>query len=127
MVPRGAADKIFINTAGIGVIPHHLRWGTSEIRPGDRLIVSGTLGDHGATILNLREKLGLEAELTSDCAVLTPLIAPLRQIDGVRALRDATRGGVTAMAFHAMGQALVLTRSQELGVALSALACRPCR
>ncbi|MGM3159865.1 hydrogenase expression/formation protein HypE [Dickeya undicola] len=104
VVPRGAADKIFINTAGIGVIPQTVRWGTSEIRPGDRLIVSGTLGDHGATILNLREKLGLEAELTSDCAVLTPLIAPLRQIDGVRALRDATRGGVTAI-LHEFAQA----------------------
>ncbi|ANE74170.1 hydrogenase expression/formation protein HypE [Dickeya solani] len=104
VVPRGAADKIFINTAGIGVIPHAVHWGTGEIRPGDRLIVSGTLGDHGATILNLREKLGLEAELTSDCAVLTPLIAPLRQIDGVRALRDATRGGVTAI-LHEFAQA----------------------
>ncbi|MZG20691.1 hydrogenase expression/formation protein HypE [Dickeya dianthicola] len=104
VVPRGAADKIFINTAGIGVIPQTVRWGTGEIRPGDRLIVSGTLGDHGATILNLREKLGLEAELTSDCAVLTPLIAPLRQIDGVRALRDATRGGVTAI-LHEFAQA----------------------
>nr|WP_278193094.1 hydrogenase expression/formation protein HypE [Dickeya dianthicola] len=104
VVPRGAADKIFINTAGIGVIPQTVRWGTGEIRPGDRLIVSGTLGDHGATILNLREKLGLEAELTSDCAVLTPLIAPLREIDGVRALRDATRGGVTAI-LHEFAQA----------------------
>ncbi|WP_027711567.1 hydrogenase expression/formation protein HypE [Dickeya chrysanthemi] len=104
VVPRGAADKIFINTAGIGVIPQHVQWGTGEIRPGDRLIVSGTLGDHGATILNLREKLGLEAELTSDCAVLAPLIAPLRQIEGVRALRDATRGGVTAI-LHEFAQA----------------------
>ncbi|WP_192457525.1 hydrogenase expression/formation protein HypE [Musicola keenii] len=97
VVPRGAADKLFINTAGIGVIPTEVSWGTSEIRPGDRILVSGTLGDHGATILNLRENLGLEAELVSDCAVLEPLIAPLRRIDGVRALRDATRGGVTAI------------------------------
>ncbi|SLM62370.1 [NiFe] hydrogenase metallocenter assembly protein HypE [Dickeya aquatica] len=97
VVPRGAADKIFINTAGIGVIAPQVHWAASEIRPGDRLIVSGTLGDHGATILNLRENLGLEASLRSDCAVLTPLIAPLRHIDGVRALRDATRGGVTAI------------------------------
>ncbi|AUH00225.1 hydrogenase expression/formation protein HypE [Prodigiosinella confusarubida] len=104
VVPRGAADKIFINTAGIGVIPTDVRWGTSEIRPGDKIIVSGTLGDHGATILNLRENLGLEAELTSDCAVLEPMIAPLRQIDGVRALRDATRGGVTAI-LHEYAQA----------------------
>lgn len=97
VVQRGAADKIFINTAGIGAIPNDIHWGASEIQPGDKLIVSGTLGDHGATILNLREQLGLEAELISDCAVLAPLIAPLRNIPGVRALRDATRGGVTAI------------------------------
>ncbi|HDL8487735.1 TPA: hydrogenase expression/formation protein HypE [Yersinia enterocolitica] len=97
VVQRGAADKIFINTTGIGVIPADIQWGTAMIRAGDRIIVSGTLGDHGATILNLREGLGLEAELTSDCALLAPLIAPLRHITGVRALRDATRGGVTAI------------------------------
>ncbi|MCG8708166.1 hydrogenase expression/formation protein HypE [Brenneria sp. 4F2] len=104
VVPRGAADKIFINTAGIGAIPTAIRWGTAAIRPGDKIIVSGTLGDHGATILNLREQLGLEAELVSDCAVLAPLVAPLRDIDGVHALRDATRGGVTAI-LHEYAQA----------------------
>ncbi|SQI43855.1 Hydrogenase isoenzymes formation protein hypE [Leminorella richardii] len=97
VVQRGAADKVFINTAGIGAIPASIQWGAQHIQPGDRILVSGTLGDHGATILNLREGLGLEAELESDCAVLTPLIAPLRDIPGVRALRDATRGGVTAI------------------------------
>ena len=97
VVQRGAADKIFFNTTGIGVIPADIHWGTAMIRAGDRIVVSGTLGDHGATILNLREGLGLEAELVSDCALLAPLIAPLRSIPGVRALRDATRGGVTAI------------------------------
>lgn len=97
VVPRGAADKVFINTAGLGVIPTGLAWGMGQIRPDDRLIVSGTLGDHGATILNLREGLGLESDLRSDCAVLTPLIALLRDIPGVRTLRDATRGGVNAV------------------------------
>ncbi|WP_145572604.1 hydrogenase expression/formation protein HypE [Yersinia mollaretii] len=97
VVQRGAADKIFINTTGIGVIPTEIQWGTAMIRAGDRIVVSGTLGDHGATILNLREGLGLEAELISDCALLAPLIAPLRAIAGVKALRDATRGGVTAI------------------------------
>ena len=104
VVQRGAADKVFINTAGIGVIPTKIQWGIQQIQPGDKVIVSGTLGDHGATILNLREKLGLEAELSSDCAVLTPLIEPLRAIDGVKALRDATRGGVTAI-LHEFAQA----------------------
>ena len=64
---------------------------------GDVLLVSGTLGCHGATILNLREGLGLDGELRSDCAVLTPLIQTLRAIPGVKALRDATRGGVNAV------------------------------
>ncbi|HCV65080.1 MAG TPA: hydrogenase expression/formation protein HypE [Serratia sp.] len=97
VVQRGAADKLFINTAGIGVIPPGLDWAATHIRVGDTVIVSGTLGDHGATILNLREKLGMSLDVISDCAVLAPLIAPLRAINGVRALRDATRGGVNAI------------------------------
>lgn len=97
VVQRGAADKVFINTAGIGVIPPGLDWAAPHIRVGDAVIVSGTLGDHGATILNLREKLGMSLDVISDCAVLAPLIAPLRAINGVRALRDATRGGVNAI------------------------------
>ncbi|WP_159865702.1 MULTISPECIES: hydrogenase expression/formation protein HypE [unclassified Raoultella] len=98
VVPRGAADKLFINTAGIGAIPSEIRWGARQITPGDVLLVSGTLGDHGATILNLREGLGLDGALSSDCAVLTPLIQSLRDLPGVKALRDATRGGVNAVA-----------------------------
>ncbi|WP_413504039.1 hydrogenase expression/formation protein HypE [Serratia grimesii] len=97
VVQRGAADKVFINTAGIGVIPPDLNWAAQHIRDGDVIIVSGTLGDHGATILNLRESLGMSLDVISDCAVLTPLITPLRTISGVRALRDATRGGVNAI------------------------------
>ena len=88
VVQRGAADKLFINTAGIGAIPADIHWGAQQLCAGDVLIVSGTLGCHGATILNLREGLGLDGELRSDCAVLTPLI---------KALRDATRGGVNAV------------------------------
>lgn len=98
VVQRGAADKLFINTAGIGAIPAGIRWGAQQLQPGDVLLVSGTLGDHGATILNLREKLGLDGDLVSDCAVLTPLIQSLRDIQGIKALRDATRGGVNAVA-----------------------------
>lgn len=98
VVPRGAADKLFINTAGIGAIPPEIRWGARQITPGDVLLVSGTLGDHGATILNLREGLGLDGALSSDCAVLTPLIQTLRDLPGVKALRDATRGGINAVA-----------------------------
>ncbi len=97
VVQRGAADKLFINTAGIGAIPRSIRWAAQSLQPGDVLLASGTLGDHGATILNLREGLGLDGELSSDCAVLTPLIATLHDLPGVKALRDATRGGVNAV------------------------------
>lgn len=97
VVQRGAADKIFINTAGIGVIPGAVNWSTRAIKAGDKVIVSGTLGDHGAAILNLREKLGMDLGVESDCAVLAPMIAPLRSLVGIHALRDATRGGVNAI------------------------------
>ncbi|MGQ4609687.1 hydrogenase expression/formation protein HypE [Raoultella ornithinolytica] len=117
VVPRGAADKLFINTAGIGAIPADIRWGAQQIAPGDVLLVSGTLGDHGATILNLREQLGLDGALASDCAVLTPLIQTLRALPGIKALRDATRGGVNAVAheFAASGCGIEL-HEQKLPV-----------
>lgn len=63
VVQRGAADKLFINTAGMGAIPADIHWGAQTLSVGDVLLVSGTLGDHGATILNLREQLGLDGEL----------------------------------------------------------------
>ncbi len=88
MVQRGAADKLFINTAGMGAIPANIHWGAQTLTAGDMLLVSGTLGDHGATILNLREQLGLDGELVSDCAVLMLLIQTLRDIPGVKALRE---------------------------------------
>jgi len=97
VVQRGAADKLFINTAGIGAIPATIHWAAASLQPGDVLLASGTLGVHGATILNLREGLGLDGELSSDCAVLTPLIETLRDLPGIKALRDATRGGVNAV------------------------------
>ncbi|OOF45287.1 hydrogenase expression/formation protein HypE [Rodentibacter trehalosifermentans] len=109
VVAKGAVDKIFINTSGLGVIPKAIDWGVHRIQPGDKIIVSGTIGDHGATIINLREKLGIQTSLQSDCAVLYPLIERLREVDGVKAVRDATRGGVNAV-LHEFAQA------QGLGV-----------
>ncbi|WP_413285356.1 hydrogenase expression/formation protein HypE [Vibrio sp. MA40-2] len=97
VVPKGAADKIFINTSGLGVIPKSVDWAANKIQPGDKIIVSGTLGDHGATILNLREKLGLDGQLASDCQHLYPLVETMLPIAGIRCLRDATRGGVNAV------------------------------
>ena len=97
VVPKGAADKLFINTSGIGVIPANIQWAADSIQNGDNIIISGTIGDHGATILNLREKLGLDGSLVSDCQHLYPLVEALLPLSGVRALRDATRGGINAV------------------------------
>ena len=104
VVPKGAVDKIFINTSGIGILQAQIDWGVHNIAVGDQIIVSGTIGDHGAAILNLRENLGIKSNLSSDCAVLTPLIDLLRPLEGVKAVRDATRGGVNAV-LHEFSQA----------------------
>jgi hydrogenase expression/formation protein HypE len=98
VVERGAADKLFINTAGIGVIREGLELHAGAARPGDLILVNGLLGDHGAAVLNARGDLALEAEIASDCQPLNGLIdALLAACPGVRCLRDATRGGIATV------------------------------
>jgi hydrogenase expression/formation protein HypE len=95
VVARGGADKLFINTSGIGVIEHALTLSAAKARVGDKIILSGTMGDHGTTILIARGELDLDADLASDVAPLHSLVQTmLAASDGVRALRDPTRGGV---------------------------------
>lgn len=98
VVERGAADGIYVNTAGVGVIPPGRELSCTKLRPGDRILVTGPVGDHGAAIAAARGELGLEAAIRSDCRPLTGLVARLLEAtDGVRALRDATRGGVATV------------------------------
>lgn len=98
VVERGAADRLFINTAGIGVVPDGIALSAGNARPGDQVIVSGTLGDHGIAILIARNLLALEAEVASDCQPLNGLVgAMLRSCPAIRCLRDATRGGVATV------------------------------
>lgn len=98
VVARGACDKLFLTTTGIGVIRSGLQVGIDRVRPGDVLLVNGLLGDHGAAILNARGDLALDTEIASDCAALHGLIADLiAAAPGVRMMRDATRGGVAAV------------------------------
>lgn len=96
VVERGAADQIFITTAGVGVIPDDVHLSPRNIEPGDHVLVSGTLGDHGMAVMSVRENLGFDAEISSDCACLYPLTAMLLSIGGVRVMRDPTRGGLAA-------------------------------
>jgi hydrogenase expression/formation protein HypE len=98
VVEKGKADGCYINTAGVGVIEHDLDLGVANAQPGDAIIVSGPIGDHGVTIMLARGELDLEADITSDTAPVKGLVAALLSAtSGVRALRDATRGGVATI------------------------------
>lgn len=98
VVKRGAGDKIFINTSGVGVIPANLTLGIEQVRAGDVVLVNGVLGDHGAAILAARGDFMLESPLESDCAALHGLIAEvLKAAPEVRFIRDATRGGLASL------------------------------
>jgi hydrogenase expression/formation protein HypE len=98
VVQKGKADGCYINTAGVGVIEHDLDLGVARARPGDVILVSGPIGDHGVTIMLARGELDIEADVSSDTAPLNGLVASLlAAAPGVRALRDATRGGVATI------------------------------
>ncbi len=98
VVGRGSADKLFITTSGIGVIPPGVDLSARAIRPGDRVLVNGRLGEHGAAILAARGDIELETDIESDCQPLNALIAALlAAAPSTHALRDATRGGIAAV------------------------------
>lgn len=95
VVPRGAADKIFINTSGIGIIPEGVVVSSEGARPGDRIILSGTMADHGITVLTQREGLRFESNVRSDTAPLNQMVQQIFKVTpNVHVLRDPTRGGV---------------------------------
>lgn len=98
VVEHGAADKLFINTAGIGVIAAGINISASRAQPGDKVIVNGSLGDHGVAILLSRNELALDASVISDCQPLHGLVAAmLDACQDIHCLRDATRGGVATV------------------------------
>jgi hydrogenase expression/formation protein HypE len=98
VVERGKADGLYVNTTGVGLVERELELAAVRIRPGDRVLVSGTLGDHGTAILVARGELELEVELESDTAPLTELVRTLLgATEAVRMLRDPTRGGLATV------------------------------
>ncbi len=98
VVERGAADKLFINTSGVGVIAAGVSLSAANARPGDVVIASGVLGDHGTAILIARNQLALEADIESDCQPLDGLVAAmLAACPAIHCLRDATRGGAATV------------------------------
>jgi hydrogenase expression/formation protein HypE len=98
VVELGHGDGVYINTSGLGVIPKDVEIAAANARPGDAILVSGTLGDHGIAIMSVREGLGFESEIYSDTAPLNGLVtAMLAVTQEIHCLRDATRGGLSAV------------------------------
>jgi len=98
VVPRGQGSGLYITTTGIGLRPDGVRLGMALIRPGDAVLVSGTVGDHGVSVMLAREEFDLKGNVRSDCAAVTPLTLPLATNPAVRFMRDPTRGGLATVA-----------------------------
>ena len=95
VVNRGSADRLFINTAGVGVVPKGVDISGSNAKVGDRVILSGTIGDHGIAVISRREELSFSTTLESDCAPLGGLVAEMiKASPNIHCLRDPTRGGL---------------------------------
>jgi hydrogenase expression/formation protein HypE len=113
-VHRGSADKLFINTAGIGIIEAGIGISGSNARPGDKVLLSGPIGDHGMAVLSVREGLSFCTTLKSDCAPLNTLVADMLNVcRDIHCLRDPTRGGLATTLNELAGQSGVGIRIDE--------------
>lgn len=115
VVERGKGDQIFINTTGIGEVLPGIDTRPERIRPGDKIIVSGPIAEHGVAILSIREGLAFETDLVSDSAALWPVVERVLELGGagIHCLRDATRGGVASVLNELAAQAHVGMWLQE--------------
>lgn len=127
VVERGKGDGIFITTTGVGVLPDGLELGGARARPGDVVLVSGTLGDHGVAIMSLRENLSFEAAISSDTAALHGLIADLMATGAdIRCLRDPTRGGLASSLNEIAGQSGVGMMLHEKAIPMNPVVAAAC-
>ncbi len=116
VVPRGKADKIFINTSGIGIFRHSLNISGADAKVGDKILINGTIGDHGIAVMAKREGLDLDTDIASDSAALNNMVSELLEEAGgsVHVLRDPTRGGVaTTLKEIAVQSGVTLTLNEE--------------
>ncbi len=117
VVPRGKADKLYISTSGVGSVPAGVQVSGSRARPGDAILVSGPVGDHGLAVLSRREGLEFDSPITSDCAPLAGLVAAvLEAAPQVHVLRDPTRGGLATALNEIARQSLVEMEVDEASV-----------
>ena len=120
VVQRGAADRLFINTAGVGRVPEGIDISGANARAGDAVIVSGSLGDHGIAVLSAREGLDFEMDLDSDVAPLNHLVAAMLAAGEVHVLRDPTRGGAATALVEIANQSGVVIELQQDSLPLKA-------
>lgn len=114
VVERGSADKLFINTAGIGVVPAGVNISASRAQAGDKVIVNGYLGDHGCAILLARNELALETDVETDCQPLSDLVRTMLAVcPDIHCLRDATRGGLATVLNEFAQSSRVAIRLEE--------------
>jgi len=114
VVGRGSADKVFVTTSGVGVIPPGRDLAAEHVRPGDAVLVNGVLGDHGAAILAARGDMALSTDIVSDCQGLGHLMeAVLAAAPNARACRDATRGGLASALNEIAGAAGVAVEIED--------------
>ena len=127
VVERGKGDGIFITTTGVGVLPDGLELGGARVRPGDVVLVSGSMGDHGVAIMSQRENLTFEATITSDTAALHGLVARLLDTGAdIRCLRDPTRGGLASTLNEIAGQSGVGMRLHEKAIPIKPVVAAAC-
>ena len=112
VVPRGQGGGIYLTTTGIGVRPTGSALGFQQVQPGDKLLVSGPVGDHGAAVMLAREDFELKGAISSDCASVLPLTQTATRVAGLRFMRDPTRGGLATVAHE-------LAAATGLGVRLA--------
>nr|CRH04986.1 hydrogenase maturation protein HypE [Candidatus Magnetococcus massalia] len=110
---RGEGGGVYFATTGIGVRPAGIKLGIEQIQAGDRLLVSGSIGDHGSAVMLAREDFGLKGALRSDAATLLPITRALRGMDGVRFMRDPTRGGLASVSHELIRQTGLQLRLSE--------------
>jgi hydrogenase expression/formation protein HypE len=121
VVEKGKGDGVFINTAGIGVIPEGVKLSANQAQPGDRVLLSGPLGDHGIAILMRREGLEFEAEIESDSAPLHQLAADMLAASrSIRCMRDPTRGGLSSALNEIAAQSGVAIQIEEARIPVRA-------
>ena len=114
VVNKGSADKLFVNTAGVGTVPEGVDISGSDAQPGDKVILSGTIGDHGIAVLSQREGISFTTKLESDCAPLNGLVAEmLAASKRIHAMRDPTRGGLATTLNEVAAQSKVSIRIEE--------------